>query len=96
MASMLALRRRGCYSLARMNALGLGKIREWFEGLGELTLLALEVVRSAFMGRVTGRDLIYQLYFIGIKSQSVVFITGGFTGLVLCAQTTDWDLMPMK
>ena len=84
---MLALRRRGCYSLDRMNVLGLGKIREWFEGLGELTLLAREVLYSACRGRVTGRDLIYQLYFIGIKSQSVVFITGGFTGLVLCAQT---------
>src|SRR6185503_6377781 len=33
------------------------------------------------------RDFVYQLYFIGIKSQSVVLITGGFTGMVLCAQT---------
>ena len=87
MASMLALRRRGCYALPRMNALNGGKILAWFEGMGELSLLAVEVVRSALLGRVRGRDLIYQLYFIGIKSQSVVFITGGFTGLVLCAQT---------
>ena len=87
MASTLALLSGRCYSLARMNAFGVRKIREWFEGLGELTLLAVEVFRSALRGRVARRDLIYQLYFIGIKSQSVVLITGGFTGLVLCAQT---------
>ena len=87
MASGLALRRRGCYLLDRMNALSGRKILAWFEGMGDLSLLAVEVARSAFRGRVRGRDLIYQLYFIGIKSQSVVFITGGFTGLVLCAQT---------
>ena len=27
------------------------------------------------------------MYFIGVKSQSVVLITGAFTGMVLCAQT---------
>lgn len=87
MASGLVLRRHGCYLFDRMNALSGRKILGWFEGMGDLSLLAVEVARSAFRGRVRGRDLIYQLYFIGIKSQSVVFITGGFTGLVLCAQT---------
>src|SRR5438046_5684028 len=29
----------------------------------------------------------YQIHFIGVKSQSVVLITGAFTGMVLCAQT---------
>ena len=33
------------------------------------------------------RDVLYQMYFIGVKSQSVVAITGAFTGMVLCAQT---------
>jgi len=33
------------------------------------------------------RGLTYQLYFIGVKSQSVVLVTGAFTGMVLCAQT---------
>src|SRR5205085_3393472 len=37
--------------------------------------------------RPSWRDLLYQIYFIGIKSQSVVLITGAFTGMVLCAQT---------
>src|SRR5207253_2701152 len=29
----------------------------------------------------------YQIYFVGVKSQSVVLITGAFTGMVLGAQT---------
>ncbi len=33
------------------------------------------------------RDLLYQIYFTGVKSQSVVLITGAFTGMVLGAQT---------
>ena len=40
-----------------------------------------------FSQRLRGRDLLYQLYFIGVKSQSVVLITGAFTGMVLAAQT---------
>ena len=42
---------------------------------------------SLFRFKVTWRDLIYQIYFIGVKSQSVVLITGAFTGMVLGAQT---------
>ena len=56
-------------------------------GLGEFVLWAREVLVSLFTLRVRGRDLIYQLYFIGVKSQSVVFVTGAFTGMVLAAQT---------
>ena len=37
--------------------------------------------------RVAWRDLLYQVYFVGVKSQSVVLITGAFTGMVLGAQT---------
>ena len=56
-------------------------------GLGRLALLTKEAVQSLLSFRVAWRDLIYQVYFIGVKSQSVVLITGGFTGMVLCAQT---------
>lgn len=56
-------------------------------GLGEFVLWAREVLVSLFTLRVSGRDLIYQLYFIGVKSQSVVLVTGAFTGMVLAAQT---------
>ncbi len=62
-------------------------IVEWIEGLGRLTLLAVEAFRSLFSREIAWRDLLYQVYFIGVKSQSVVLITGAFTGMVLGAQT---------
>lgn len=62
-------------------------IIENIQGLGAITLLAVEFLRSVFTQRISARDLLYQIYFIGVKSQSVVLITGAFTGMVLCAQT---------
>ena len=70
-----------------MNGSYVRGIRGWFEGLGELALLVREVFRAALTGKFDTRDLVYQFYFIGVKSQSVVLITGAFTGMVLCAQT---------
>ena len=57
------------------------------EGLGSFALLCGEVLRSLFTRRVDWRDYLYQLHFVGVKSQSVVLVTGAFTGMVLCAQT---------
>src|SRR5271154_7127059 len=62
-------------------------LSEWIGGLGRLTLLAKEAIGSLVTLKVTGRDFIYQLYYIGVKSQAVVLVTGAFTGMVLCAQT---------
>ena len=62
-------------------------LAEWLQGLGRITLLCQEAVHSLFTRKIIWRDLIYQLHFIGVKSQSVVLITGAFTGMVLCAQT---------
>lgn len=62
-------------------------VADWLEGLGRITLLAKDALTSLFTFKVTWRDFIYQLYFIGVKSQSVVLVTGAFTGMVLCAQT---------
>src|SRR5467141_2138940 len=70
-----------------MNAWGNNRIAEWLEGLGRLSLLVKESVYSLFTFKVAWRDLLYQIYFIGVKSQSVVLITGAFTGMVLGAQT---------
>jgi phospholipid/cholesterol/gamma-HCH transport system permease protein len=56
-------------------------------GLGRIGMLAREAVVSAATLKVAWRDLLYQAYFIGVKSQSVVLITGAFTGMVLAAQT---------
>src|SRR5256885_9032255 len=70
-----------------MNGLATHRVLGWLEGLGRITLLGAEAARSLFSQRVDWRDLLYQMYFIGVKSQSVVLITGAFTGMVLAAQT---------
>jgi phospholipid/cholesterol/gamma-HCH transport system permease protein len=70
-----------------MNGSVNNRIALWLEGLGNFALLCAEAFRSLFTQRVNWRDCLYQLYFVGVKSQSVVLITGAFTGMVLCAQT---------
>ncbi len=60
---------------------------EWLAGLGRITLLARESAGSLLRLKVAWRDLLYQVHFVGVKSQSVVLITGAFTGMVLGAQT---------
>lgn len=63
------------------------RLAEGTKVLGQMTLMLVEVIRSLFSQRLSWADLIYQLHFIGVKSQSVVLVTGAFTGMVLCAQT---------
>src|SRR6267378_838131 len=70
-----------------MNSWGTQWMAEWLEGLGRIILLAKESIVSLCSFKVAWRDLLYQVYFIGVKSQSVVLITGAFTGMVLSAQT---------
>jgi len=70
-----------------MNSWGTQWMAEWLEGLGRIILLAKESIVSLCSFKVAWRDLLYQVYFIGVKSQSVVLITGAFTGMVLGAQT---------
>ena len=60
---------------------------DWLAGLGRITLLTREAIASALTFKFSRRDVLYQIYFIGIKSQSVVIVTGAFTGMVLAAQT---------
>jgi phospholipid/cholesterol/gamma-HCH transport system permease protein len=55
--------------------------------LGQIAILTKEVIASVLTFKVTWRDLLHQIHFIGIKSQSVVLVTGAFTGMVLSAQT---------
>ena len=59
----------------------------WFQGLGRICLLGKEVAVSLLTQRTSGRDLLRQLHFIGVKSQLAVLVTGAFTGMVLAAQT---------
>src|SRR5579862_6065013 len=62
-------------------------ITEWMEGLGAIALLAKETIASVFRMRVAWQDLLSQLFFMGVKSQPVVIITGAFIGMVFSAQT---------
>ena len=55
--------------------------------LGDLFLLVGDVFASFRHRRPSWGDFLYQLHFIGVKSQSVVITTGAATGMVLCAQT---------
>jgi len=69
-----------------MTSAGKRLLTDWLGGLGCFGLLVKESLASLFTFKVAGRDLVYQMYFIGVKSQSVVLITGAFTGMVLAAQ----------
>src|ERR1035437_6209955 len=70
-----------------MNFLGQTWVGEWLTGLGRIAVLARDAVASCLTFKASRRDLLYQVYFIGIKSQAVVLVTGAFTGMVLTAQT---------
>jgi len=62
-------------------------ILDWLAGLGEFALFSREVVAAIAARRGRASLLLAQMYFIGVKSQAVVLITGAFTGMVLAAQT---------
>ncbi len=62
-------------------------VRDLVSDLGEILLLCQETVMSLRYRRPSGADFMAQLYFIGVKSQTVVLTTGAATGMVLCAQT---------
>ncbi len=70
-----------------MKAIADNWIAELCRGMGRISLFAWEVGRALFTHRGQRGDLAYQIYFIGIKSQPVVLVTGAFTGMVLAAQT---------
>src|SRR3982750_2389769 len=55
--------------------------------LGELVVLAAETIWSAVSHRLRWRLFLRQMVEIGLLSQLVVVITGGFTGAVFAAQT---------
>jgi phospholipid/cholesterol/gamma-HCH transport system permease protein len=70
-----------------MNFFGFKRFEDMCAGLGQISLLARDAIASFFTFKITCRELLYQLYFIGVKSQTVVLVTGAFTGMVLGAQT---------
>jgi len=55
--------------------------------LGQLVLLGCEVLYSLFAARIRWKLVRIQIVEIGARSQSVVSVTGAFTGAVFAAQT---------
>ena len=70
-----------------MNVFVNQRVKYALSELGQIAFLAKDICLSLLTFKVVWRDLLYQLYSIGVKSQSVVIITGAFTGMVLGAQT---------
>jgi phospholipid/cholesterol/gamma-HCH transport system permease protein len=67
------------------NALGT-PLLAFFQYLGEVVLLAADTFRSIFTHRLRWRLFLNQVVEIGLRSQILVIITGGFTGAVFAAQ----------
>src|SRR3989440_6694949 len=67
------------------NALG-APLLSFCQYLGELVLLASETFRSIFTHKLRWKLFLNQVVEIGLLSQVLVIITGGFTGAVFSAQ----------
>src|SRR5262245_57318883 len=65
----------------------ISRVNGWLQGLGRFTLYVREVLQAVVGHRKGNSGLLYQTYFIGVKSQPVVLVTGAFTGMVMAAQT---------
>src|SRR5688572_21635487 len=63
------------------------KLNDSLLSLGRMAFLVGECARALGRKKLNFKDFLYQLYQIGVMSQSVVLITGAFTGMVLAAQT---------
>jgi phospholipid/cholesterol/gamma-HCH transport system permease protein len=70
-----------------MSFFSLRRLEDLMSGLGQISILARDAIVSFFTWKMSWREFLYQLYFIGVKSQAVVLVTGGFTGMVLGVQT---------
>lgn len=64
-----------------------GAVLRFFQYLGEVVLLAAETAKSVFSRRLRWKLFLNQIVEIGLLSQVLVVITGGFTGAVFAAQT---------
>lgn len=69
-----------------LNILGAPLVRFW-QYLGEVVLLAVDTFTSLFSHKLRWKLFLNQIVEIGLLSQLVVIITGGFTGAVFSAQT---------
>jgi phospholipid/cholesterol/gamma-HCH transport system permease protein len=58
------------------------------EEVGRQTLFLVDTLRNAFTLPVRWRLLVRQMEFVGVRSVSVVVLTGTFTGMVLALQSS--------
>lgn len=70
-----------------MTGLAKSFVLETLDFAGAVGRLIAEIVRALFVSKVNWPDVVRQIHFVGVKSQSVVLITGAFTGMVMAAQT---------
>ena len=68
------------------NALG-ATLLAFFEYLGGVVLLAADTFHSIFTRKLRWKLFLNQIVEIGLRTQLVVILTGGFTGAVFAAQT---------
>jgi phospholipid/cholesterol/gamma-HCH transport system permease protein len=63
--------------------------RKNIDSLGLATLFLLRIVSSLFTGRVSFKQVIKQIYFIGNRSLIVIIVAALFTGMVVALQFYD-------
>lgn len=73
--------------LARFFTVFLTPLVSFFAYIGEVVLLAGETLAAVVRHKIRWRLFLHQIVEIGLRSQLVVVITGGFTGAVFAAQT---------
>ena len=69
-----------------ISAIG-ARVIAFFTYIGEIVVLAAETFASIIRQKIRWRIFLYQIVEMGLRSQSVVVITGAFTGAVFAAQT---------
>jgi phospholipid/cholesterol/gamma-HCH transport system permease protein len=60
---------------------------QFFEGVGELSLLLSRAVAAIFMGRISTSETLRQMAVIGVNSLPIVIVTIAFSGMVLALHT---------
>jgi phospholipid/cholesterol/gamma-HCH transport system permease protein len=62
-------------------------ILQFFEAVGELSLLLSRTVAAIFMGRISPSETLRQMATLGVNSLPIVIVTIAFSGMVLALHT---------
>src|SRR3989339_424396 len=69
-----------------LNALGKGTLI-FCDRIGSFILFFFKIVATLFTTKLKVRQVIAQMYMIGVGSSTIVFLTGSFTGLAFALQS---------